>query len=95
MFPSYTFPTWVRNAFSFYGKCLPWVIPLEQSLANWPMNTTNLFFFFIVLIEHGPAHIFAHCLWMLLRYNGRVKQFQQRSAKPKRLTIWPLADKAC
>lgn len=52
-------------------------------------------FFFIVLIEHGPAHIFAHCLWMLLRYNGRVKQFQQRSAKPKRLTIWPLADKAC
>lgn len=86
MFPSYTFlPHLGSECFFLLWEILGLGYSSRKELDKlWPIEYYPPIF--IVLIEHGPAHFFAHCLWMLLHCNGRVKQFQQKSAKPKRLT---------
>ena len=38
-----------------------------------------------ILVEHSHAHSFLHFLWLLLCYDGKGKQLQQRAYSPQRL----------
>lgn len=39
-----------------------------------------------VLLEHGHAHSFMCCLWLLHTTKGRVELFRQKLCEPKDLT---------
>lgn len=69
---------WYINFF-FYGLCF--CVISKNSLPNLGWQTTadsTHCFFFVnkVLLEHGHAHLFTYCLWLLSCYRDRVEYLQ-------------------
>lgn len=50
------------------------IYPGGQELANYgPQINSDLLPVSIVLLEHGQAHSFMDCLWLILYLDGRVE----------------------